>query len=56
MTMTTVAEQAPLLSVRCSPNPIEDVLTIQYALPTSDRVRVELLALDGRVVATLWNG
>jgi hypothetical protein len=38
------------------PNPVRDAFTIQYTLPhSSDNVRVELLSLDGRSIATLWN-
>ncbi|TAE24784.1 MAG: DUF3472 domain-containing protein [Candidatus Kapaibacterium sp.] len=38
------------------PNPVQTDFTLRYGLTKSDAVRVELLGLDGRVVATLWNG
>lgn len=44
-----------LLAVSAFPNPASSQMTVEFALPTADNVRIEIVNLMGSVVASLTN-
>jgi photosystem II stability/assembly factor-like uncharacterized protein len=41
------------IALRCSPNPLRESASIEFALPRAEKVRLRVLDVGGRVVATL---
>jgi hypothetical protein len=44
------------LQLSAYPNPFNEQVQISFALPTDERVRLEVVNVDGRIVATLFEG
>ncbi|HDR68183.1 MAG TPA: T9SS type A sorting domain-containing protein, partial [Bacteroidaceae bacterium] len=45
-----------LLNVNLYPNPFNAHLTIQYNLPENGHLKIQIISMDGRVVAELYDG
>lgn len=44
------------LELNAYPNPFNDQVRIKFSLPVEERVRLEVVAVDGRHIATLYEG
>jgi hypothetical protein len=44
------------LQLSAYPNPFTEQVQISFALPTDERVRLEVVNVDGRIVGTLFEG